>query len=109
VTVYRKKPVEVEAVQYDGKNAQAIRAWMYPYVQQAGNPSVWFLTKNMAGTQAWNYVRDPAWGQDFNAAVYDMLHETWVGVKPGQWIIKGVKGEFYPCDPETFAETYEEA
>lgn len=26
---------------------------------------------------------------------------------PDDWIIKGVKGEFYPCKPEIFAETYE--
>lgn len=27
----------------------------------------------------------------------------------GDWIIKGVQGEFYPCKPEIFAATYEEA
>lgn len=26
---------------------------------------------------------------------------------PGDWIIKGVKGEFYPCKPDIFAETYD--
>ncbi len=29
-------------------------------------------------------------------------------VCPGDWIIKGVKGEFYACKPDVFAETYEE-
>jgi hypothetical protein len=28
---------------------------------------------------------------------------------PGDWIIRGVKGEFYPCKPDIFAATYEEA
>ena len=28
-------------------------------------------------------------------------------VSPGDWIIKGVKGEFYPCKPDIFAATYE--
>lgn len=28
--------------------------------------------------------------------------------KPGDWVIKGVKGEFYPCKPDIFAETYVE-
>lgn len=28
---------------------------------------------------------------------------------PGDWIIKGVKGEFYPCKPDIFAATYEAA
>jgi len=27
----------------------------------------------------------------------------------GDWIIRGVKGEFYPCKPDIFAETYEAA
>ena len=27
--------------------------------------------------------------------------------QPGDWIIKGVAGEFYPCKPEIFAQTYE--
>lgn len=28
-------------------------------------------------------------------------------VQKGDWLIKGVKGEFYPCKPEIFDETYE--
>lgn len=28
--------------------------------------------------------------------------------KPGNYVIKGVKGEFYPCDKEIFEQTYEE-
>ena len=27
--------------------------------------------------------------------------------EPGDWIIKGVKGEFYPCKPDIFAATYD--
>lgn len=30
-------------------------------------------------------------------------------VCPGDWIIKGVKGEFYPCKPDIFEMTYEPA
>lgn len=29
--------------------------------------------------------------------------------KPNDWIIKGVKGEFYPCKPDIFEATYEKA
>ena len=67
----------------------------------------WFVAKGSAGPQAWNYVKSDNWGSDVVAAIYDKLHDTWVGVKKGQWIICGVKGEFYPCDDETFRETYE--
>lgn len=31
------------------------------------------------------------------------MHATW-----GDWIIKGVKGEFYPCKPDIFESTYEQ-
>jgi len=39
-----------------------------------------------------------------------MIHtlEGWHLVSPYDWIIKGVKGEFYPCKPDIFAMTYEE-
>lgn len=30
-------------------------------------------------------------------------------VSEGDWIIRGVKGEYYPCKPDIFAATYEEA
>ena len=30
-------------------------------------------------------------------------------VSPGDWIIKGIKGEFYPCKPDIFSATYEPA
>lgn len=32
-----------------------------------------------------------------------------IKASPGDWIIKGVNGEFYPCKPDIFAKTYEEA
>lgn len=40
--------------------------------------------------------------------VFDKLHSAWIGVATGQWIVRGVKGEFYPCDDETFHWKYEE-
>ncbi len=44
---------------------------------------------------------------DAIAEVYDSIHSTWILVLPGQFIIKGMKGEFYPCDPEVFNAKYE--
>ena len=40
------------------------------------------------------------------AEVYDELHDTWVGVKNGDYIIKGMKGEFYPHDGALFPHAY---
>jgi hypothetical protein len=33
--------------------------------------------------------------------------EGTMDANPGDWIIKGVKGEFYPCKPDIFEQTYE--
>lgn len=45
---------------------------------------------------------------EWTAEVFDKLHDTWIGVKDGQWIVRGAKGEYYPCDDETFHWKYEE-
>lgn len=36
-----------------------------------------------------------------------MTSEGIMNASPGDYIIKGVKGEFYPCKPDVFAETYD--
>jgi hypothetical protein len=35
--------------------------------------------------------------------------EGFIVASPGDWIIRGVKGELYPCKPDIFAQTYEPA
>lgn len=87
---YRTKPVEVDAVQFDDDN----------YTELAH-----FTNGQFRMAHPDDRVDDP----DIVAEVFDVLHSTWVGVKRNQWIIRGTKGEFYPCDPETFAWKYEEA
>jgi hypothetical protein len=97
---FRKKPVVIEAMQFDGANLIEVRNWIG--VRYEGDP--W-------GRDGFIWVEDqwPDPPADVTALVWDKLHDTWVGVKDGQWIIKGIQGEFYPCDPEVFAETYEAA
>ncbi len=94
---YRKKPIEIEAVQFNGKN--------YPTVNQ-------FVGKTFEvdGEFHWGFcpVEHLQREDGVVAEVWDKLHATWVGVKAGQWIIKGVQGEFYPCDDSVFRDTYEE-
>ena len=87
---YRKKPVVIEAWQWTGENYAEIREFT------AGS----FSLANLA-----DRAKDP----DITAEVFDELHSTWVGVHDGDWIIKGIKNEFYPCRPDVFAETYEPA
>lgn len=38
--------------------------------------------------------------------VFDRLHNAWIPVFDGQWVIRGTKGELYPCDDEVFRAKY---
>lgn len=84
---FTKKPVTIEARRYDGSAAKANRlvAWI-----AAGGGRARYLAAHDMGSQ--------------------LLIETLEGTHeaaPGDWIIKGVKGEFYPCKPDIFALTYD--
>lgn len=91
VRKFRTKPVEVEAVLFTGDNSLEIEQWSNGHFSEIPEEDR-------------KYSDDP----EATAEVYDILHSTWILVKPGQWLIKGVKGEFYPCDAETFEWKYEE-
>lgn len=79
---YRKKPVVIEADIFDGtlESAQKIAKW-------AGSPFNW--TGHQDG------LTIPTLEGDMTAS-------------KGDYIIKGVKGEFYPCKPDIFEQTYDE-
>lgn len=75
---YRKKPVTIEAIQWNGENLSEIRDFMRSTVVNHG--SVLII---------------PTLEGNMHASLND-------------YIIKGVNGEFYPCKPYIFAKTYEE-
>jgi hypothetical protein len=82
---YRKKPVVVEAVQYLGaENLDEIVNFLGKdfHTQQNLKGELRIFIETLEG---------PLW------------------VTKGDWIIKGVAGEFYPCKPEIFEATYEPA
>lgn len=93
MTRYRKKPVEIEAVQFTGDNIEEIAEFM-------GIP--------LAGLQV---SVDAVLRMDGNYGENTHIHiptlEGTMTANCGDWIIKGVKGEFYPCKPDIFDETYE--
>lgn len=101
MTLYRKLPVEIEAVRFRGGNFHEI--WAFVGTHNASDNATHLIRNfNISGTYAqWD-------DSDIVAEVWDELHSTWVGVKDGQWIIRGVQGEFYPCDHEVFMDTYAE-
>lgn len=81
---YRKKPVVIEAIKFEGKLSE----WPIEFEQAVKSR----LEKEKDGMKMIFFI------------------ETLEGpyqVKVGDWIIKGVKGEFYPCKPDIFEMTYE--
>lgn len=88
---YRKKPVTIEAVQYDGLNLEEIENFTN------GNCRIEVY---VAGYEA--QIVPPA------AKVEIYTLEGTMQANINDYIIKGVKGEFYPCKPDIFEQTYEE-
>ena len=88
---YRKKPVVIEAFQYDGtiRSVDALQRW-------AG-------TEPKSDGTFRNRIEQPT---QFGPLVTHTL-EGDMTARKDDWIIKGVKGEFYPCKPDIFAATYE--
>jgi len=84
---YRKKPVVIEAVRYLGHG-----------MVEGGEVPDW---KREAFEQG---VLQPTNGAD---PLYVYTREGRMLVSPGDWIIKGIQGELYPCKPDIFAQTYE--
>lgn len=93
VKKYRKLPVEIEAIQYTGEFDYSV----VDEIVEFASGKFYLVSPEDRGD-------DP----EITAEVYDYLHSTWVGVKDGDYIIKGLKGEFYPHDATLFPEAYEE-
>jgi len=77
---YRKKPVVIEAIQWDGENDTL-------------NELAKFIGKNISLDIFSKFTITTLEG-DMKASLFD-------------YIIKGIKGEFYPCKPDIFEATYE--
>jgi hypothetical protein len=82
---YRKKPVVIQAKQFESLE-------------------IWRATT----AQPWHQI---VCDRDDVPTIVKVLHvhtlEGFHEVTPGDWIIQGVKGEFYPCKPDIFELTYE--
>jgi hypothetical protein len=79
---YRKKPVVIEAIQWTGDMLDAEKVMEFFEGAEA-----------MPGFQG--------------NAIHIYTLEGIMTASPDDWIIKGVKGEFYPCKPDIFEATYE--
>jgi len=76
---FRKLPIEVDALQWQGDNAIELAL----------------------------FLRGVAWQFTHDGIHIDTLEGTMLA-NVGDWIIKGLMGEFYPCKPDIFQLTYEE-
>lgn len=110
---FRKKPVVIEAMHLTGTPSEthAVMSWMeghdYP-----------FLVGNALEPDALRYPGQAEDGDDsrpeqgiyIDPATGDLMIRTLEGdmrAIPGDWIIRGVQGEFYPRKPDIFEATYE--
>lgn len=78
--MYRKKPVTIEAVQYQREdNILAVQEFVGESLKYNPDDNEYYI-KTLEG--------------NMKASI-------------GDWIIKGVQGEYYPCKPDIFEKTYE--
>jgi hypothetical protein len=78
---YRKKPVEIEAIQWDGTEQHALE---------------------IASIKDFKGMIDHSLGKFYIDTLEGMMQAS-----PNDFIIKGVQGEYYPCKPDIFELTYE--
>jgi hypothetical protein len=82
---FRKKPVEIEAIQFTRLN--------------------WEEIKEFTNNTAFSLVIERRINDEYSCLIPTL--EGNMLANEGDWIIKGVKGEFYPCKPDIFDLTYE--
>lgn len=108
MTHYRKKPIVIEAVQFNG--LEWVDDAQEPMFDLSFSPPDWMLAALSApeghpGSVWTEWMPDAACT---GVLVIGTL-EGQMEASPGDWIIQGVKGEIYPCKPNIFAEIYESA
>lgn len=77
---YVKRPLTIEAMPLVLERAPALGAWLDSHNANWYSDNAGIHITTLEGT----------------------MHASW-----GDWIIRGVRGEFYPCKPDVFATTYE--
>ena len=82
---YRKKPVVIEAIQWTGDNWAEVKE----FIEAGSNPRTSGPIRNSVNL------------------FIDTLEGTMMAI-PNDWIIRGIKGELYPCKPDIFEATYDE-
>ena len=92
---YRKKPVVIEAFQMTPEHRASNEFWP-SWMDEA-----WQLERETDGSL---YPTEAGTG---NGPLSIGTLEGNLAVSWGDWIIRGVNGEIYPCKPDIFEQTYE--
>lgn len=92
---YKKKPVVIQAIQWTGKNLREITTFIDGEVK----------TNNIYASGTW----DTYCNMVDNGGLKIHTIEGKMKANVFDYIIRGFQGEFYPCKPDIFEKTYEEA
>jgi hypothetical protein len=92
VEKFRKIPVVIEAMQVPRM------------LGSAGQPELFDVARDVA---AWCGGELDQVSPSHRPEIFIKTLEGIMCASPGDWIIRGIKGEFYPCKPDIFAATYE--
>ncbi len=87
--MFKKKPVVIEAIEWTGKNLEEI-------INFTG-------LHESANDWEWDHFENVVESEGLKIFTLEGSHKATIG----DMIIKGVAGEFYPCKPGIFADTYE--
>ena len=79
---YRKKPVVIDALQWTGHNVEQMEQFL--------NGSDYGIIENSYG---------------YSLTIHTLEGDHFANI--GDYVIRGVQGEYYPCKPDIFQETYE--
>lgn len=97
---FRKKPVIIEAVQLSKSNINEVYGFIY------SGPNIRLTPQSLDWWERYcdSVISD---GMDIPTLEDGDDGRAKHVASIGDWVIKGVKGEFYPCKPDIFEMTYE--
>lgn len=107
---YRKKPIIIEASKWFSNGDHPMDECFRPFEDTGEIPSGkregkivrYFRHPTISGHDECNHC-----GRDFHSHGWIDTLEGGHNVCPGDWVITGIKGEYYPCKPDIFEATYE--
>lgn len=100
---WRKRPVEVDAIQWTGGNEEAIAAFVGEV--NASSAQVGFKTWNQPGFAVIRSTVD----DNFAARLWNSAQGDWESVLPTWYVVKGITGHFFTLTAEQFADICEPA